>query len=256
VKYILNEKLISVITPTFFSRNKIEATYYSLLNQTYSNWEWLITDDCSKDDTFEFIRKLSLSDKRIKPTKNEINVGAAVSRNSSLARVKGEFIAFLDADDIWDVDKLSIQTKFMETNEIDFSFTSYRLISEEGNDLGKTVDTHLTCPVDYNNMLRKKATLGCSTVMLRSSAFQEVRMPLLRTGQDYALWLKLLKSGVKAYPINQILTDYRISTNSISRNKIKKACRQWEIYRDVEKLSIFTSIVSFAFYAWRAVFKR
>lgn len=252
----MNEKLISVITPTFLSRNKIEETYDSLLNQTYSNWEWLVTDDCSKDDTFEFISELSLSDERIKPTKNEINVGAAVSRNSSLVRAQGEFIAFLDADDLWDGDKLSVQFEFMENNNIDFSFTAYRLISEEGNDLNKTVDTHLTSPVDYNNMLRKKATLGCSTVMLRTRAFQDITMPLLRTGQDYALWLKLLKSGVKAYPINQTLTDYRISTNSISRNKFKKACRQWEIYRNVEKISIFTSIVSFTFYAWRAVFRR
>ena len=105
-------------------------------------------------------------------------------------------------------------------------------------------------------MLKKKATLGCSTVMLRRNAFDDITMPLLRTGQDYATWLKLLKTGQNAYPLIDVLTQYRILPNSISRNKVKKAKRQWQIYREVEKLSLYKSAVSFCFYAWRAVFRK
>ena len=105
-------------------------------------------------------------------------------------------------------------------------------------------------------MLRKKATLGCSTVMIRRAGFNDLLMPLLRTGQDYATWLKLLRTGEKAYILNEVLTSYRILPNSISRNKFKKAIRQWQIYRDVENLSFSMSFVCFFFYAYRAVFRK
>ena len=105
-------------------------------------------------------------------------------------------------------------------------------------------------------MLKKKATLGCSTVMLRRLAFSELSMPDLRTGQDYALWLKLLKTGIRAVPYNKSLMKYRIVSSSISRNKYRKAKRQWQIYRELEKLSLVKSIYCFLFYAWRAIFRK
>lgn len=247
--------LVSIVTATYNSSSEIAATYSSILKQSLQNWEWIITDDCSVDDTFEVLQNLEKKDVRIKILRNNKNSGAAVSRNKSLKHVSGVFIAFIDSDDIWLPKKLEKQVEFMEENNIDFSFTSYELINEKSKKLGQQVDTHLTGFVNYEDMLKKKATLGCSTVMLRRNAFNDLSMPLLRTGQDYATWLKLLKTK-NAYPLTDILTQYRILPNSISRNKFKKARRQWQIYREVEKLSFFKSSICFCFYAWRAVFRK
>ena len=251
----MSNSLISIITATFNSANEILNTYQSICNQTYLNWEWIITDDCSSDKTYELLIKLSEKDSRIMVSKNVVNSGAAVSRNKSLSFAKGDFIAFIDSDDIWLSNKLEKQVEFMQRNNIDFSFTAYETINAKGDRLFQKVDTHLTEFVTYEDMLKKKATLGCSTVMVRRGAFQEISMPLLRTGQDYATWLKLLKNK-NAYPLTDVLTHYRILPNSISRNKIKKAKRQWQIYRQIEGLSLTKSIECFCFYAWRAVFRK
>jgi glycosyltransferase involved in cell wall biosynthesis len=248
--------LISIITATFNSENEIINTYNSLIAQTIIHWEWLITDDCSTDGTIKLLNGIAEKDTRVKFFKNEENSGAAISRNNSLAHAKGEVIAFIDSDDLWFPNKLEKQLAFMEDNKIDFCFTAYELINEKGVPLGKKVDAQQAGAFTYDDMLRKKATLGCSTVVLRKSAFEDVTMPLLRTGQDYATWLKLLKTGVNAYALNKVLTQYRILPNSISRNKFKKAKRQWQIYREVENLALLKSAVCFSFYAWRAVFRK
>lgn len=248
-------QLVSIITPTYNASKYIMDVYHSLECQTHTNWEWIITDDCSTDGTLDIIEELSRQDSRLKIYKNNCNSGAAVSRNNSLSQAVGEFIAFIDSDDIWLPEKLEKQIRFMG-RDISFSFTGYKIISEDGSDLCQTVDTFHTEPLDYNDMLKKKATLGCSTVMLRQGVIDDLSMPLLRTGQDYALWLKILKKGIKAHALTEVLTQYRIVAGSISRNKIKKSQRQWEIYRKVERLSFIHSTWCFAFYAWRAVFRR
>ncbi|NIY92601.1 glycosyltransferase family 2 protein [Vibrio diazotrophicus] len=251
-----SHRLVSIITPSFNCIDTIYQTYLSICNQTHTTWEWLVTDDCSSDGSYEFFSKISSSDSRIKLFRNRTNQGAAVSRNVSISNASGEYIAFIDSDDIWLEDKLEKQLLFMEGNNTSFSFTAYELIDGDGNSLNQTVDTHLKGAVTYEDMLRKKATLGCSTVMIKNNYFSDLKMPLIRTGQDYALWLKLLKSGESAHPIPELLTKYRILPNSISRNKLKKAQRQWQIYRDIEKLPLPTAIECFFFYAFRAVFRK
>lgn len=246
---------VSIITPSFNSEAWIEKTYDSIKSQTFSNWEWLITDDCSDDGTWFLIKELSTKDQRIKVFKNNHNSGAAVSRNNSLSHAKGEYIAFIDSDDLWLPTKLEEQVRFM-SNNVDFSFTAYELIDENDNRLKKSVDSSHSGEFTYKDMLRKRATMGCSTVMLRRNAFFDISMPLIRTGQDYALWLKLLKSGKNAYLLNSVLTQYRILPNSISRNKVKKSMRQWEIYRKLERLGLMDSLINFSFYAFRAVFRK
>ena len=232
------------------------ATYNSILKQSYKDWEWLVTDDCSIDGTFELLNEICLKDKRVKVFRNDMNLGAAVSRNKSIANANGEFIAFIDSDDIWLKTKLEQQLSFMNERNIDFSFTAYELIDEEGNLLGTKVDSKQEGFFTYKDMLKKKATLGCSTVVLRLSAFGNISMPLIRTGQDYALWLNILKTGCNAWVLSEVLTQYRIMPNSISRNKFKKAKQQWYIYRHLEHLSIFNSLICFGHYAFRAVFRR
>lgn len=253
----MNDKpLVSIITASFNSQEVIGETYESILKQSYTNWEWLVTDDCSIDDTFYFLKKIALKDKRVKIFRNLVNSGAAMSRNNSLNNINGEFVAFIDSDDLWLDDKLSNQIEFMNKNDIDFSFTPYELINKDGIKVGKKVDIYSPSLVKYNDMLKKSATLGCSTVILRVSAINDLTMPLIRTGQDYALWLKILKSGVNAHKYNSVMTQYRILPNSISRNKFKKALRQWSIYRSIENLSISYSMYCFFFYAYRAIFRK
>ena len=251
-----NLPLISIITPSFNSERFIRETYSSIKAQSYENWEWLITDDCSTDDTLSIIKEISLSDRRVKVYSNLVNSGAAVSRNNSILHSKGDYLAFLDSDDLWYVDKLKIQLNFMQDKNIEICFTAYEIITENGVATGKIVDSLQDSPLSYQDMLRKKATHGCSTVMLRKNSFSDLYMPLLRTGQDYALWLKLLKNNIYTVPLSKVLTKYRICSNSISRNKFKKAKRQWQIYRKVERLNIIKSAECFCFYAFRAVFKR
>ncbi|NOH84558.1 glycosyltransferase family 2 protein [Vibrio sp. 03-59-1] len=247
--------LISIITPSYNCADTLQATADSILSQTHNHWEWLITDDCSDVATQKKLSQLEQSDSRIHVFFSEINGGAAIARNHSLSQASGEFIAFLDSDDLWLPTKLERQIEFMN-DSIDFSFTAYEIINEEGVATGQLVDANQEGEFTYQQMLQKQATLGCSTVMLRRCAFQDISMPLLRTGQDYALWLKLLKTGAKASVLAKPFTQYRIMPNSISRNKVKKARRQWQIYRKVEQLSFITSVYCFGFYAWRAVFRR
>ena len=248
--------LVSIITPAFNCEKMVLETYNSIKKQTYKNWEWVITEDCSNDHTFDMLQKLALQDQRIKLFRNVSNSGAAVSRNNSIRNANGDYLAFIDSDDLWSIHKLETQLKYMLDNKVDFTFTQYNIIDENGEPKGKVVDSHISKPICYSDMLRKKATLGCSTVMLRNGCISDLSMPLIRTGQDYALWLKILKTGIFAYPIMQVLTSYRITPNSISRNKFKKAFRQWEIYRRIESLSFFCSCYCFAFYAYRAVFRK
>ncbi|ALM72121.1 glycosyltransferase family 2 protein [Vibrio vulnificus] len=247
---------ISIITATYNSSRFIEETYNSILNQSYTNWEWLVTDDASTDNTYEILVRISNNDPRVKIFRNRTNSGAAVSRNNSLDHVDGKYIAFIDADDTWCNSKLSRQIEYMKDNGFDFTFTAYNLIDENGHSLKKTVDSKNKGAFNYHDMLAKKATLGCSTVVINSKILNESRMPLIRTGQDYAFWLLLLKQGYVAHIFPELLTNYRINSNSISRNKLKKAKRQWQIYREFEGLNFFTSLFYFSFYAYRALFRK
>jgi len=248
---------VSIITASFNSEKYISKTIESVINQSYKNWELLITDDYSTDHTIEIIESYSKKDSRIKFFKLTKNSGAAVARNNSINNSKGKYIAFLDSDDLWENNKLHRQVFFMKHNNIHFSFTAYIIIDDYGNSTGKTVDLSQKGSFSYKDILAKKATLGCSTVMLFKKTYEGLlNMPLLRTGQDYAFWLKLLKNtNSKTYIFPIALTKYRINPNSISRNKLKKAKRQWTIYRYYENLNFVKSSYYFCFYAFRAIFK-
>jgi|TARA_B110000914_G_scaffold209496_1_gene207900 teichuronic acid biosynthesis glycosyltransferase TuaG len=253
----MKNELISIITPTYNSSKYLQDTIKSIISQTYEKWELIITDDCSTDETVAIIKTHILLDSRIKLYQLDKNSGSASARNNSIKFSKGVFLAFLDSDDLWEKDKLNKQLLFMKDNNFSFSFTGYSIINDLGIFKGETVDTKQIGSFSYKDMLAKKATLGCSTVMLYKKTFEGLlNMPLLRTGQDYAFWLKLLKNtNQKAHILPIALTQYRINPNSISRNKIKKAKRQWTIYRNNENLNLVKSSYYFCFYAFRAIFR-
>ena len=247
--------IVSIITPSFNSSKFIRETHQSILNQTHKNWEWLITDDGSSDGSWDLLTQWAKEDSRIKPQLNSKNSGAAVSRNNAIKRAKGDILAFLDSDDIWLETKLERHLAFMEKNNANISFTPYYLIDETGKDLNRVIDQACSGIYNYNDMLKKRATMGCCTVMVRKSAFPDVYMPLVRAGQDYALWLKLLKSNTSAHIFNVPLSKYRIVAGSLSRNKYKKALKIWQVYREIEQLNIFKALYVFNHYAIRALFK-
>ena len=246
---------MSVVIPTFNSENFINEAINSVLNQDYSEFEILISDDYSKDNTVDIIKNIAKNEPKIRIILSDQNEGAAVARNKAISISSGQFIAFLDSDDIWKKNKLSTQLNFMMKKNIYFSFTCFRRINEVGEYFGKIID--LNCPdvVSYEDMLAKKATLGCSSVILDRSFLGQISMPLLRRTQDYALWLSLLKKDINAYSIKEHLVDIRFVRGSLSSNKILKARRQWEIYRKYEKLSIIKSLWYFLNYAFRAIFR-
>jgi teichuronic acid biosynthesis glycosyltransferase TuaG len=244
---------ISIITPTYNAEHYIRQTVASVQAQTHENWELLVIDDCSLDATRAIIEALALNDRRIRLLPLGENSGAAVARNTGLDAATGEYVAFLDADDLWMPGKLEKQLRFMAGAGHAISFTAYAVVNAHCQATGTVVDLRGARSVAYPDMLKKKATMGCSTIMMHRATMSGFHMPLIRTGQDYGLWLRILKEGHSAFCLQEVLTQYRIVPGSISRNKFKKALRQWEIYRKLEKISLLRSSWFFLHYAYRAV---
>lgn len=244
--------LVSIITPTYNSEKYIKETINSVLSQTYQNWEMIIVDDCSTDNTVRIIEEEMEKNSRIRFIQLQENQGAAVARNTAINYANGRYIAFLDSDDLWEMNKLEVQVSFMNMNNIPFSYTSYKIINENGEETGKVVN--VPEKIDYNQLL-KNTIIGCLTVMLDINKFGRVQMPNMRTRQDTALWLSILKQGYIAYGIQQPLAKYRKKSGSISSNKLKMAKQNWKLYREIENLSLVKSIWCFLNYAYNGIKK-
>ena len=230
--------LVSIITPTHNSARFIRETLDAILAQTHTNWELLITDDASTDDTCEIIAAYQEKDDRIKLFKLKENAGAAVARNNSIRHATGRFIAFCDSDDLWTPDKLEKQISFMLDNGHAFTFAPYHIISEAGKNIGFTPTRSR---VSYNDILIT-CDIGCLTAVYDTEQLGKVYMPLIRKRQDYGLWLKILKQVDYAYSHPEALGYYRYRPHSISSNKFKAIWYIWKVYRDVEKLPFFRSL--------------
>ena len=242
--------LISVITPTYNAERFIEETIDSVLAQTYDHWEMILVDDASQDQTVEIVEKYSRQDERIKLIQLEENSGSAVARNTAMDHANGRFIAFLDSDDLWLPEKLATQLSFMLENNVAFSFTQYRRMTEEGrltNGVSK-----MKMQVEYDELM-KQCIIGCLTVMLDMERVGHERMVNIRTRQDYVFWLTIMKKGIPAYGIPEVLAHYRLVDNSISSNKLKAAKRNWEVYYKIEEQSLLRSMWYFANYSIRSI---
>ncbi|WP_282173956.1 glycosyltransferase family 2 protein [Cytobacillus firmus] len=243
--------LVSIITPTYNAENFILETIESVVNQTYPNWELLIVDDCSQDSTIEKIKFAANKDRRIKLYILQENSGAAVARNRALREAKGKYVAFLDSDDLWEKEKLEKQLNFMLENNIAFSFSSYKIIDTNG-DVQKVIN--VPNEITYKQLL-KNTIIGCLTVMLDREKLGIIQMPNIRTRQDTALWLSILKKGNKAFGIQEPLAKYRKVQGSISSNKYKMAKRNWEMYRKIEGLNLLMALWCFLNYAFNGLKK-
>lgn len=241
--------LISIITPVYNAENYIRDCINSVLSQSYQNWELILIDDCSVDKSVDIINEY-LNNNRIKLIKNSINSGAAYSRNKGIKCSDGDYIAFIDSDDIWDKNKLSIQLQGMLDKDVVMSYTSYSLINMKGEFI-KFVDVNNE--VDYYKLL-KENQIKTSTLMLKRDFIGKNKFPNIRH-EDYAFFLDLLKNTKFAYKVGHNLTSYRVSNGSLSSNKLKSALWTWRIYREYEKLGLFSSLKYFIHYAFNGIVK-
>lgn len=243
--------LVSVIMPAYNAERFIEKAIASVLSQTYTDWELLILDDCSTDRTAEIAERFSEADSRIRLLRNPKNLGVAITRNIGFDAAGGRWVALLDSDDVWRGDKLEKQLAVAEKTGADIIYCSYALIDESGAHQSDFVVPETT---SYDAML-KESVLSCSTVMLRRGILTEHRFSPDCYHEDYAFWLKLLRSGYRAAASREILADYRIVEGSRSDNKLRSARNRWRIYRRVERLSFAKSLRAFAAYAVNGVVK-
>lgn len=232
----MNE-LVSIITPTYNCGRYIEETIKSILDQTYFNWEMIIVDDCSTDNTQEVVSKYI--DERIQYYRLDVNSGPAFARTKAMELAKGDYIAFCDSDDLWVKDKLSKQIVFMKQNDYAISCTSYDQIDEAGNLIGKTI--RALNRTDYNRLLLD-CPVGNSTVMYDVRKLGKFRVPDIRKRNDDALWLQMLKKEEYIWGMDELLMHYRMRANSVSSNKIQLIKYHWQLYRDIEHLSMVRSI--------------
>lgn len=244
--------LVSIITPSYNSSRFIEDCIKSVISQTYLQWEMLIIDDKSQDDSQDKIIGFAKKDSRIKYFFLEENVGAAEARNIAIRKAEGRYIAFLDSDDLWIPEKLEKQIAFMQDKDIAFSFSTYDMISEDGSVLNtvQSVDK-----MSYDSYL-KNTIIGCLTVIIDKEKTGSFEMPDLRSSHDMALWLLIMKRGFYAYGLDDNLAKYRVSSFSNTSNKFKAAKEVWVLYRDIEKLNFIYSTICFISYAFHAIKKR
>lgn len=247
----MNNHLVSIITPLYNAEAYIEKTILSIIKQTYINWELLIVDDCSKDQSVRLVQKYVGADARIKLIRLENNSGAAVARNTGIEQAQGKFIAFLDSDDTWHPDKLKHQTDFMLKNNYAFAYTAYRKVDENSSYLS---NVNIPEKISYNELL-KTCVIGCLTAMYDAEKLGKVTFPLIRKRQDFALWLKILKKVPFAYGLNEDLASYTVRSDSISANKFKAAQYNWYLYRNIEQLSLFQSIYYFSHYMIKGIIR-
>ncbi len=235
------DELVSIIMPSFNTGQYVAQSIESVLAQTYSNWELLIVDDCSEDDTTDVVSAY-LSDKRIFFFRNDKNCGAAVSRNRALREAKGRWIAFLDSDDIWLPEKLEKQLAFMKENGYHFSYTNYKEIDCNGNLTGVSVSgPHRISKAGFYNYCWP----GCLTVMYDSSVVGTIQIVDIKKNNDYAMWLKICKKH-RCYLLDECLALYRRGrTGSISSESIKQLLKwHYRLYREAEGENVFLSIVN------------
>ncbi|MDR1773789.1 MAG: glycosyltransferase [Clostridioides sp.] len=244
--------LVSIITPMYNAERYVEDTIKSVLNQTYKNWEMIIVDDCSNDNSPEIVKKYADIDERIVYIKVDSNKGVSHARNIALKTAKGRYIAFLDSDDIWKEEKLNEQINFMNETGAVICFTSYELIDENSNALNKIIKAPQM--TQYKKLL-KGNVIGSLTVLIDKEKLDfEIKLEGV-PHEDYVLWLAILKRGYNAYGIDKSLAYYRKSSKSLSGNKIKAAKWTWNIYRNIEKIPLHKAIYYFVNYAINGIKK-
>lgn len=244
------EVLVSIITPMFNSEEYIEETIESVLKQSYKNWEMIIIDDCSTDRSFELVKKYIDKDIRVKYLKNYENKGPAVSRNIGIDKSKGKYIAFLDSDDFWDIDKLKYQVIFMEKENFLITHTDYYFTNIKGKKIKKIITSD---KINYKKLL-KGNQFKTMCMMINKELIKELRIPQIKH-EDYAFFLDLLRENIESIKVPKSLGMCRLRKNSVSSDKIKSALWTWRIYRDYENFNLIKTIYYFINYVLKGLLK-
>ena len=245
------EPLISVIMPNYNGHRFVEDAIDSVLAQTYRNFELIVVDDCSTDDSLQLIRHKSQIDCRIYVIALEQNAGVANARNAGIAAAKGEYIALIDNDDLWVEDKLERQLQLAQQGA-DIVYCSYDFIDEKG----QTIKRPFIVPdrTDFNKMLAS-SVISCSTAFIKTELLQNHHFEPEYYHEDYVLWMKLLRVCPCASGDQKVLAHYRQVEGSRSCKKSKAAKERWNTYRTALGLDVFESMWAFVRYAVHATAK-
>ena len=229
---------ISVIIPFYDNFKLLKRAIYSVKNQSFKNYELIIIYDNPEDKENIKLLKKFVKNKKIKVLINNKNLGAGLSRNKGIRKAKGEFVAFLDSDDVWKKNKLRIQYDYMKKNNLLISHTSYDLFDENNRFLQK----RLARKLNYFDLL-KSCDIGLSTVMVKKKLlFKHKLFPSLKTKEDYVLWLKISKSGILFYGIEKVLTNWTDRKNSLSKSSLQKIKDAFNVYYKYEKFDFLDSL--------------
>lgn len=249
-------ELVSIIVPIYNAERFIINTIDCVLQQTYGKWELLLVENGSSDSSVEIIKeKLNLlNDPRIRLIEIGSNVGAARARNIGLEEAKGRYICYLDADDVWNSEKLEKELRFAKENNAGFVFTGYEFADENAVGTGKIVRVPKT--LSYKEALGN-TTIFTTTVMFDTEIIPKslLDMPIIKS-EDTALWWKVLRNGYTAYGLDENLAMYRRAGKSLSSNKIEALRRIWNLYRKAENMGILPSAYYFCIWAINAVKRR
>jgi glycosyltransferase involved in cell wall biosynthesis len=233
-----DDRLVSIIMPNYNCGKFILQAIESIITQTYTEWELIIVDDCSTDNSYSVALEYAGKDRRIRVYQMEKNNGAAICRNKAIELSQGQYLAFLDSDDIWFPEKLAKQLRFMQNNNCDFSFTEYEHIDEDGTPLG--IKARVIKKLTYKKLLLH-CFPGCLTVMYRQNIKAKIYCDDIKKNNDHALFLQVLKHSQNAMGLSENLARYRIRNNSISRKKLQMIKPYITVLHDFEHINIFYS---------------
>lgn len=238
------KNLVSIIMPTYNSENYISESIKSVINQSYENWELLITDDFSTDNTIKIIHDFQKQDDRIILFNLKVNKGSGVARNNSISNAKGRFIAFLDSDDRWKPNKLKTQIDFMLFNKLALTYSGYDIINEKGAYI-KTIIAPKS--INYSEILSNNY-IGCLTAIYDTNRIGKKYMPDIRRRQDWVLWINILELIRETKGITDSLAIYVDRKDSISGNKFLMLKYNWKVYSDIlgfNKVKSFFLMINF-----------
>ena len=230
----MHQPLVSIITPVYNSSLFLMETAESVLCQSYKNWEWILIDDKSTDDSWRILSELSRKDNRVQIYSNEVNSGSGITRNHAIKKANGKYIAFLDSDDTWHPQKLEKHISFMLEKGALFSHTSYGYLDERGKVIKSTFRVSKT-PVSYKDLL-KRTEISCLTAIYDAETLGKFYMSEHRRKQDYALWLSILKTGTKSYGLDEELAFYRQRLDSATSNKFKLIGKHFLFLKETQEM--------------------
>ena len=245
------DPVVSVIMPAYNAADFITESIRSVQQQTYSRWELLVIDDASTDETSEVVEGLAKSDDRIKLHVLPNNQGAGFARNIGIKAATGDYISFLDADDLWKPHKLETQLVVMKEEDEKVCFSSYELIDESSQSLGKYIKALKFLTFDK---LKKANYVGNLTGIYNASELGKIYCPLIRKRQDWGLWLLAVKNAGGGRGIQEPLAIYRERRGSISGNKIEMLKYNYRVYRKVLKYSSLKSLFWMVLFLWEQLF--